>query len=130
MLSSTGRREHHAGIVTSDGNRLQSWSRTMPQTVYAPKIHSGLDPQVVLDRLRRDGWDPIPINDPAGHIYPPHSHATTKLLAILFGSMEVRMAGENYQCLPGDQVVIQGGVEHAALVGPNGCQFFWSEQLR
>jgi len=52
------------------------------------------------------------------------------LLAILSGSMEVRVAGETYRCLPGDQVVIPGNVEHAALVGPDGCRFYWSEQMR
>ena len=102
----------------------------MPQPVYVSNIHADLDPRIVLDRLRRDGWEPIPISDPAGYLYPPHSHAATKLLAILSGSMEVRVAGETYRCLPGDQVVIPGNVEHAALVGPDGCRFFWSEQMR
>jgi len=102
----------------------------MPQPVYESNIHADLAPRIVLDRLRRDGWEPIPISEPAGYLYPPHSHAATKLLAILSGSMEVRLAGETYQCLPGDQVVIPGGVEHAALVGPDGCRFFWSEQMR
>jgi len=102
----------------------------MPQKIYAPNFHADLDPQAVLDRLRRDGWDPIPIGDPPGSVYPPHSHAATKLLVILSGSMEVRVAGESYRCRPGDQVVIPGGVEHAALVGPDGCRFYWSEQLR
>ena len=102
----------------------------MSQAVYAPKIHTDLDPQAVLEGLRREGWDPIPIADPPGYAYPLHSHAATKLLAILSGSMEVTVAGETYQCLPGDQVVIPGGVEHAARVGPDGCRFFWSEQLR
>jgi mannose-6-phosphate isomerase-like protein (cupin superfamily) len=102
----------------------------MPQSLYAPNIHTTLDPKAVLERLRRDGWDPIPITDPPGYTYPPHSHAETKLLAILSGSMEVRIEGDVYRCLPGDQIVIPGGVEHAALVGPNGCTFYWSEQLR
>ena len=102
----------------------------MPRSIYAPNIHRDLDPQVVLEGLRRDGWDPIPISDPPGYVYPPHSHATTKLLAILSGSMEVRVGDKTWRCLSGDQVIIPGGVEHAALVGPDGCQFFWSEQLR
>jgi hypothetical protein len=102
----------------------------MPQAVHTPRIHTDLDPQAVLAQLRREAWDPIPITDPPGYVYPPHSHVTTKLLAILFGSMEVRVADETWRCLPGDQVVIPGGVQHAALVGPDGCQFYWSEQLR
>ena len=60
----------------------------MPQPVYVSNIHADLAPRIVLDRLRRDGWEPIPISEPAGYLYPPHSHAATKLLAILSGSME------------------------------------------
>jgi mannose-6-phosphate isomerase-like protein (cupin superfamily) len=101
----------------------------MPESLYTPTRFTDLDPGAVLDQLRRDGWDPIPIADPPGYVYPPHSHVETKLLAILRGSMEVRITGEVHRCLPGDQVVIPGGVEHAARVGPDGCTFYWSEQL-
>jgi mannose-6-phosphate isomerase-like protein (cupin superfamily) len=102
----------------------------MPKPLYAPNAHADHDPVAVLDRLRRDGWDPVPITDPPGYVYPPHSHAETKLLAILSGSMEVRVAGDLYQCQAGDLMIIPGGTEHAALVGPDGCTFYWSEQLR
>lgn len=102
----------------------------MPQPVYAPNVYADIEPEILLDRLRRDGWDPIPITDSPGYVYPPHTHATTKLLAILTGSIEVRVAVEIWWCLPGDQVVIPGGVEHAALVGPDGCRFYCSERLR
>ena len=102
----------------------------MPESLYSPTRFSVLDPGTVLDRLRRDGWDPIPITDPPGYVYPLHAHAETKLLAIVRGSMEVRVAGNVYRCLPGDQVIIPGGVEHAALVGPEGCTFYWSERMR
>jgi hypothetical protein len=99
-------------------------------TTYEPQLFANLDADGVRDRLRSEGWDPVPIQDRPGYVYPPHSHAETKVLAFLAGSMEVRVGAYTYRCLPGDRVVIPGGVEHAALVGPEGCTFFWSEQLR
>ena len=102
----------------------------MGASIFARQAFANLDAATVLAQLRRDGWDPVPIHDRAGYVYPPHSHAETKLLAFLSGSMDVRVGEETYRCLPGDRVVIPGGVEHAAIVGPDGCQFFWSEQLR
>lgn len=44
--------------------------------------------------------------------------------------MTVESGGERYACRPGDELVIAGGREHAARVGPDGCRFFWSEQMR
>ena len=102
----------------------------MSQAKYEPGIHTGLDPGTIAARLRQDRWDPMPISDEAGYVYPPHSHATTKLLAIIEGSIEVSVAGTMYRCQSGDQVVVPGEVEHSAIVGRDGCTFFWSEQLR
>lgn len=102
----------------------------MTTPLYSPGIFTRVEPERVLVSLRRDGWDPIPIRDPAGHSYPPHAHAATKLLAILSGAMIVTVAGESIRCLPGDQIVIPGGAEHSAQVGPEGCEFYWSEQVR
>ncbi len=43
--------------------------------------------------------------------------------------MEVRVSGEVYHCSAGDRLIIPGDVEHSAVVGLDGCGFFWSEQL-
>jgi mannose-6-phosphate isomerase-like protein (cupin superfamily) len=87
---------------------------------YEPQRYAGLSRQEILSRVRDAGWD----------VYPPHQHTAAKLLAILSGSMAVTIDGQTYQCAPGDQVVIPGGVVHAAVVGPEGCTFYWSEQIR
>jgi uncharacterized protein YjlB len=97
---------------------------------YEPQRYAGLSRQEILSRVRDAGWDPAPIDDPGGYVYPPHQHTAAKLLAILSGSMAVTIDGQTYQCAPGDQVVIPGGVVHAAVVGPEGCTFYWSEQIR
>ena len=102
----------------------------MTTAIWEPGIHAKRDEKAVLASLRTAGWDPIPITDPPGFVYPPHRHMAAKLLVILDGSMEVAVAGEVRHCRPGDQLVIPGEVEHAAVVGPDGCRFFWSEQIR
>jgi AraC-like ligand binding domain len=102
----------------------------MSRAIYDPDIDAGLDPGTIEARLRQDGWDPVLISDEAGYVYPPHSHAATKLLAITDGSIDVTVAGTTYQCRTGDRIVIAGNMEHSAIVGPDGCTFYWSEQLR
>jgi mannose-6-phosphate isomerase-like protein (cupin superfamily) len=84
----------------------------------------------LLAELRADGWDPIPIADPPGFRYPPHRHAATKLLAVLTGSMTVETGGRSHALRPGDRLIVPSQQEHEALVGPEGCTFLWSEQIR
>jgi quercetin dioxygenase-like cupin family protein len=100
------------------------------QVRYEPGAYADLDRTRTLAAVRADGWEPAVFADPPGAVYPPHRHPETKLLAFLAGSMDVRVAGCAYRCGPGDKLVIPGGVEHAALVGPDGCTFVWSEQVR
>jgi quercetin dioxygenase-like cupin family protein len=80
-------------------------------------------------KVREEGFAPVIIKDPAGQVYPPHTHATTKYLAFLEGSMGVTAAGEEFDCRVGDVMIIPGGVTHGAVVGTNGCVFLWSEIL-
>lgn len=80
--------------------------------------------------VRAEGWDPVPIGDLPGTVYPPHRHPEAKLLVFLRGSMIVETDGERIECCPGDCLVIPGNQEHAAFVGEDGCTFFWSEQRR
>jgi len=43
--------------------------------------------------------------------------------------MKVRVHNEDFNCYPGDKLIIPGNCEHSALVGSEGCSFFWSEKL-
>ena len=79
--------------------------------------------------VKEDGFEPFLISDPPGTTYPPHTLPETKLLAFLSGEMEVKVQEKSFSCSPGDRLIIPGNVEHSALVGPEGCQFFWSEKL-
>jgi len=79
--------------------------------------------------VKEDGFEPFLISDPPGTTYLPHTHPETKLLAFLTGEMEINVQEKSFSCSPGDRLIIPGNVEHSALVGPEGCQFFWSEKL-
>ena len=79
--------------------------------------------------VRSEGFDPLLITDPPRAVYPPHSHPGTKLLAFLRGAMAVTVDGKRIDCLSGDRLVIPGNTLHSALIGPEGCEFFWSEKI-
>ena len=102
----------------------------MVRIAYEPRAYDGLDRAETLARVRAEDWEPAVIADPPGTVYPPHRHPEAKLLAFLTGSMEVRIDGQTFRCAPGDKLVISGDVEHVAVVGPAGCTYLWSEQVR
>ncbi|MGH7828633.1 MAG: cupin domain-containing protein [Candidatus Binatia bacterium] len=97
--------------------------------MYQAKFYESIDKERITEEMRKEGFDPLHIVDPPGHLYPPHRHPETKLLVFLQGSMEVAVADQKFTCGPGDKLVIPGNAEHSAAVGPDGCVFFWSEKL-
>ena len=101
----------------------------MNATQHQPGLFWRLDQPTIERVLVHEGWQPALVNDPPGQVYPIHQHPTTKLIAVVHGSMEVKVGVSTYRCLPGDKLVIPGYQEHAALVGPEGCSFFWSEAM-
>ena len=92
-------------------------------------FYSELDRDRITETVRKEGFDPICITDPPGHVYPAHRHAETKLLVFLKGKMAVKVDGKSYECRAGDRLIIQGNVEHSAWVGPEGCVFLWAEKV-
>ena len=102
----------------------------MPDVSYRSCAFRGLDQAAVLRAVRERGWAPATFTDPPGAIYPPHRHATAILLVFLAGDMTVTIAGRTYHCVAEDELVIAGEVEHAAVVGADGCTCGWSEQMR
>jgi len=97
--------------------------------MYESAFYQGLAVTEIRQKVVDEGFDPIRIVDPPGHIYPPHTHPETKLLAFLEGAMDVTVQGAQYHCKAGDKLLIPGNVEHAAVVGLSGCVYFWSEEL-
>lgn len=97
--------------------------------MYQEGFYKTIDHECISEDVRRDGFEPILINDPPGRAYSPHTHPETKLLVFMKGSMEVKVKGDSYHCKPGDKLIIPGNVEHSAHAGPEGWAFFWSEKL-
>ncbi|MFQ5683828.1 MAG: cupin domain-containing protein [Candidatus Binatia bacterium] len=97
--------------------------------MYQANFYKKLDKERIAEEIREDGFDPLFITDPPGHLYPPHAHPEIKLLVFLEGRMEVNVKKQTFQCKPGDKLVIPGNTEHSAAVGPEGCTFFWAEKL-
>ena len=48
----------------------------------------------------------------AGTHTPSHSHHNEQIMLITAGRMDFRLQGETRTCLPGDMILIPGGVEH------------------
>jgi quercetin dioxygenase-like cupin family protein len=97
--------------------------------MYEAGYYQNLSIEDIARKVRQDGFDPLRIADPPGSVYSPHTHPETKLLAFLQGSMRVRVLDKTYDCSAGDKLLIPGNVEHSAVVGPEGCVYFWSEKM-
>lgn len=97
--------------------------------VFEPQKYKGLSKEQIAQEIMKEGFEPLLISNSAGYTYNPHTHPETKLLAILEGSMEVRVENETFLCSKGAKVIIPGGLAHSAVAGPDGCRFFWSEKL-
>jgi len=97
--------------------------------MYQPNYYENLTIAQIETKVIDEGFDPLRIADPPGHVYPPHTHPETKLLAFLQGGMDVVVAGQTYRCKAGDRLLIPGNIEHAARVTDTGCVYFWSEKV-
>src|SRR5258706_12075263 len=83
----------------------------------------------IKQKMREEGFSPTSISDKPHFIYHPHLHKETKYLVCLEGSMKVTVKGKIYDFEPGDKLIINGNTKHSAVVGKNGCVFFWSEKI-
>ena len=97
--------------------------------MYRSEYYKDCDRAKIAQSVKDEGFDPLLISDPPGTTYPSHTHPETKLLVFLGGEMEVKVADQSFFCYQGDRLMIPGDIEHSAIVGPKGCQFFWSERL-
>lgn len=99
------------------------------EAMYRPQWYAPVEKARMAEKITEDGFHPLFFADPPGTVYPRHTHPETKLLAFVSGKMAVSVGQETYQCSAGDRLIIPGHVAHAAVVGPEGCTFFWSEKL-
>lgn len=97
--------------------------------MYFQKFFKDLDVNKIKEELRKEGWEPVLFENEPGFVYERHQHPETKLLVFLKGSMKVSVGDETFECRVGDKLIIPGNTPHKALVGDEGCTFFWSEKI-
>jgi len=83
----------------------------------------------IIKAIKEEGFNPILISDKPNFIYEIHQHPEAKLIVCLKGSMQVKVQGEEFTFQPGDKLLIPGNTLHSAVVGKNGCVFYWSEKI-
>lgn len=73
-------------------------------------------------RLRGEGLAPSAWSNGPGERYGEHSHGYDKVLAVESGSIRFGLPGrgEQVELATGDRLELPAGVEHDAVVGPEG----------
>ncbi len=97
--------------------------------MYSKGYYHKLSKEEIKRQIQFEGFNPILISNLPGYIYHNHTHPEIKLLAFISGTMQLTVDGITYECEPGDRVLIKGDVPHSAVVGLDGCTFYWSEKL-
>lgn len=97
--------------------------------MYQARFYTKIEKDKITAEVEKEGFEPVCITDPPGRLYEAHKHPETKLLVVLEGTMEVQVKDVNFNCSPGDKLIIPGNTEHSAQAGPDGCTFLWSEKL-
>ena len=77
----------------------------------------------VAERLRVEGVAPMAWSNGPDDRYGRHRHGYDKLLMCAAGSITFLVGADDtpVALAPGDGFVLPAGVEHAAIVGPEGC---------
>lgn len=97
--------------------------------MYYQGYYKHKDEAEIIENIKKEGFDPIRFSNAPSFVYPLHKHPETKLLAFLEGNMEVTIEDKVFNCKKGDKIMISGNIEHSAVVGRDGCVFFWSEKI-
>ncbi|HEX9804364.1 MAG TPA: AraC family ligand binding domain-containing protein [Candidatus Dojkabacteria bacterium] len=100
----------------------------MSEVKFEKKKFLNLSKEEIREEIKKMGFIPIIIYNIPDYIYERHNHKETKLLVFLKGGMELEIEGRRFDCKPGDLVIIPGLKYHSAVVGKEGCEFFWSEK--
>jgi quercetin dioxygenase-like cupin family protein len=72
-------------------------------------------------RLRAEADGVYRWSNGPGDRYARHTHAYTKVLYCVTGSIAFALDGRVIQLQAGDRIVLPAGTAHAATVGPDGC---------
>ncbi len=76
----------------------------------------------LIDLFRAEGLEPYRWSNGPGDVYPVHAHPYQKVLYVVRGSITFRFPGGQppAELKVGDRLDLPAGVEHDAVVGPEG----------
>lgn len=69
-------------------------------------------------------------SDPAGTVYEPHSHQGKVSIFVTDGSCTFNFSGEEKTVSAGERFDVPVGVEHSAVVGPEGWIVIVGEEIK
>jgi glyoxylate utilization-related uncharacterized protein len=75
----------------------------------------------IEERLRGEADDVHGWSNGPGDRYTRHSHAYTKILYCVSGSIDFALDDRVLHLRAGDRMELPAGTAHAATVGPEGC---------
>ena len=75
----------------------------------------------IEESLRREADDVYAWSNGPGDRYARHSHAYTKVLRCVTGSIDFTLDDRVIHLDAGDRMVLPAGTAHSATVGPHGC---------
>jgi len=73
--------------------------------------------------LLEDGFDPFAWVDEPGKKYDSHMHEHDESIWIVRGSMDFDVGSQRFQLKAGDRLTLPRGQKHAAVAGPEGCEY-------
>ncbi|MBA2287059.1 MAG: cupin domain-containing protein [Ktedonobacteraceae bacterium] len=82
--------------------------------------------QVLRKRMQEQGLSPYIWSNGPGYAYAAHSHTYEKVLYCVRGSIrfvlpdDAGVPGKDIDLAPGDCMILPAGIQHSALVGPEG----------
>ena len=76
----------------------------------------------IEESLRREADDVYRWSNGPGDRYARHSHAYTKILYCVSGSIDFSLDDRVINLRAGDRMVLPAGTAHSATVGPEGCE--------
>lgn len=80
--------------------------------------------RAIRERFKDEDLRPHPWANGPDDVYAPHSHHYDKVLYVVEGTITFRLPESNHEIFmqAGDRLDIPAGVEHEAIVGPEGVR--------
>lgn len=86
-----------------------------------------MEEEKIRQSIAARGFTPTILEHGPGYVYEEHRHPEEKLIYILEGSMIVWAGDKKKEYKKGEELLIPGNVSHRAVIGAQGCRFFWAE---